>query len=220
MVLCVIQTIFENEHFLVVDKPSAWLTVPGREGARDPRPCLSLELRTTYRYLLPVHRLDFEVSGLVLFAKDEVAHRAANSWFEGRLVHKTYEALTEGDAPAAQGPVRWDSSLLRGKKRAYESPRGKPSLTIAQFSGMHSLGGVQAFVWRLEPLTGRSHQLRYELAKHGYSIIGDALYGSKRPYSENSIALRSVALDFRDCRDATVYGLPEKIEVKGICDVI
>ena len=65
----VLKIVFENPRFLVVDKPSGWLSVPGRQGEADPRPCLSRELRARGQ-VFPVHRLDEEVSGLILFARD------------------------------------------------------------------------------------------------------------------------------------------------------
>lgn len=206
-----LETFFENERFLVVDKPVGWLSVPGRTGQADPRHCLSVELRRLYPNSLPVHRLDQEVSGLVLFAKDREAHRVANCWFESRLIHKFYEALTEGVPPEATGPLVWESRLLRGKKRAYESPHGKLSQTRATWIGT----SAAAQKWLLEPLTGRSHQLRYELARHGYPILGDVLYGARISWPQG-IALRAVKLDFADCTDALDYGLPVSLQAKGL----
>ena len=78
--------IFENEALIVVDKPVNWLTTPARE-ADDPRPCLGRRLQDELGFrIFPVHRLDFEVSGLVLFAKTAAAHRLAQAWFEGGRV--------------------------------------------------------------------------------------------------------------------------------------
>lgn len=248
---------FENEHFLAADKPSGWLSVPSRQGAADPRPCLGVELAKAKGRLWPVHRLDEEVSGLVLFARHAEAHRVANAWFEGRQVHKRYEAWTEGQPPpsavvgtaqvaskvgAVDAWLRWESTLLRGKRRAYESPAGKPSVTLVRWLRTIALGGAQAQVWELEPLTGRGHQLRYELAKHGCPIVGDALYGAKTEFwaraghveqvggvaqaghaaqagsGVRAIALRARRLDFTECPNATAYGLPPQIEVQGLTD--
>ncbi len=215
-----VKTIFENQRFLAVDKPAGYLSIPGRTGAADPRPCLVTILRTQAGIdLLPVHRLDVEVSGLVLFAKDAQAHRAANAWFEARNIHKTYQAWTEGTAPATTEMLLWESLLQRGKKRTFESPHGKPSSTRAQWLAERRFKGTPIQLWQLEPLTGRSHQLRVELAKHGHPILGDELYGAKRPFRDGAIALRAVQIDFKACPGALEYGLPDFVEVEGLSDV-
>jgi tRNA pseudouridine32 synthase / 23S rRNA pseudouridine746 synthase len=204
--------LFQNEHFLAVDKRAGWLTVPSRFGAEDPRPCEGLDWeRQLGARLFPVHRLDEEVSGVLLFAKSPDSHRQANGWFEKHEVRKLYEAFTEGDkTPTDQEKFVWESLLLRGKKRAYEKPFGKKAVTEATFHGTLQEGPNFFNSWRLEPLTGRSHQLRYELSKHGWPIWGDSLYGSKIRFPiDGAIALRAVQLDFKKCEGIKRLGLPE-----------
>ena len=213
--------LFENEHFVAVDKPAAVLTVPGRQGQDDPRPCLANILRARLAVdLWPVHRLDFEVSGLVLFAKSAKAHRDSNTWFEERLIHKKYEAWSSGyvaDETQSRQVLEWKSTLLRGKKRAYESPHGKPSVTRATWLGQIRWRDLDVNSWRLEPLTGRSHQLRYEMSRYGFSILGDELYGSKIVFAASeTIALRAVELDLSGCFDAKQYDLPARITAPGL----
>lgn len=212
------ELIFENQNFVVADKPHGVLSVPGRLGAHgeDQRTVLGLELEKKLGRLWPVHRLDFEVSGLVLFARSSEAQKVASQWFEARAVHKFYEALSEGAAPEGETSFEWTSKLLRGKRRAYESPHGKPSVTRAWWQGESDFNGARAQRWRLEPLTGRPHQLRVELARHGYPIVGDELYGAKSRFGDHAIALRAVKIDFQACPQASSYGLPAAIEVKGL----
>jgi len=214
-----------SARFLVVDKPAGWLSVPGRD-TTDPsiQAALSQEL---CGQVWPVHRLDREVSGLILFAKDAKAHREANSWFEQRRVHKFYEAWTEVGAPGVsaersrdphrEGAVEeWTSKLLRGKRRAYESPHGKPAQTRVQWLGPGRWLDAPVQRWLVEPLTGRPHQIRCEFFRHGYPILGDTLYGASGQFLADSIALRAVRLDFSDCPSARDLGLPERIEAKGL----
>jgi tRNA pseudouridine32 synthase/23S rRNA pseudouridine746 synthase len=210
--------LFENEHFIAVDKPAGMLSVPSRMGKDDPRACAVQELEQMSKTAMPVHRLDVEVSGLLLFAKSPNAHRVANGWFEQRLIHKFYEAWTEGDTPPAEQRSEWRSTLLRGKRRAYESPHGKPSITRAVFVEKKNVAGVGSVLsWELEPLTGRSHQLRYELAHHGYPIIGDELYGAKSKFEPNGIALRAVRIDFRECLGAkSEFDLPDQVKAPSL----
>ena len=211
--------VFENEFFCVVDKPSGWLTVPSRQGAKDLRRCLLIEIcrEKKIKQLWPVHRLDFEVSGLVLFAKNPEAHRAANHWFEDRFVQKTYEALTSGETTMKPGAsIEWTSKILRGKKRAYESEHGKQAITKATFVEKKPFKDKEYLFWNLNPLTGRAHQLRFHLVKAGFPILGDKLYGSTDELAENVIALRAVHLDFTKCEDASKFQMPDTVAATGL----
>jgi tRNA pseudouridine32 synthase/23S rRNA pseudouridine746 synthase len=224
---------FENAHFVVVDKPPGWLSVPSRRGREDARPCagVALEVETGAR-IWPVHRLDVEASGLLLFAKHGEAHAAANGWFARREVEKTYEAWTEHrpDAPLRLGAARvgdvlrpnelvpgerfaWECRIKRGKRRSFVDPDGKPALTAAAWLGPRPGDGA-VFAWSLHPSTGRPHQLRLELFRHGFPILGDALYGAEAAFAPGAIALRATRLRFPPA--AAELGLPAAIETEGL----
>lgn len=183
-------------------------------GTTDPRPCVGLTLQAQLGCRLwPAHRLDEEVTGLLIFAKDAAAHKVLNAAFAEREVHKTYLATTCGPPPADAGlgeTQRWISRLLRGKKRAYVHPAGSEAVTLATLLAVRDDG----LHWRLQPLTGRAHQLRVELSRRGCPILGDRLYGSQRPYGAG-IALRAVALDFSASAAARALGLPERLQVEA-----
>lgn len=222
------QILFQNENFILLDKAALVLTTPSREGAVDPRPCLGTTLQEQLgQQIFPVHRLDYEVSGIVLFAKNPKAHVAANAWFEHKQVFKTYLALSEGPGfehipaqvknprvllnPAIGEGFLWKSRLLRGKKRSYEHASGKPSETKAVYRGLWP--ETKWHQWELHPLTGRPHQLRYELSAHGFPILGDVLYGAKESHLNPGIALRAVKIDFSKVPEAASFGLPAAFEV-------
>jgi len=213
-----IPLVFQNEFFLALDKPAGVLSVPGRQGRSDPRPDLvKLLSGMMIAEVRPVHRLDQAVTGILLYATREDAHRVANGWFAKRRIGKRYEALTEG-APSSsqrQGEIRrWETRILRGKKRAYESPAGKPAVTEACWLGTVTAGGCALQHWSLTPLTGRPHQLRFELARRGFPVWGDALYGAAGAFPvAEAIALRAVSLDFSACAEAAGFGLPHRLEV-------
>jgi tRNA pseudouridine32 synthase/23S rRNA pseudouridine746 synthase len=215
-----VPVVHESGSFLVVDKPSGWLSVPSRQGEEDERPCVGIFLqKESGRRIWPVHRLDLEVSGLLVFALNADAHRAASAWFEGREIRKTYDALVLSEevlehAAPGKGLERWESRLLRGKKRAYEHVAGKPSVTEARRLGPVTIAGSAAERWELHPLTGRAHQLRYEMGRRVGPLWGDALYGSKKDFPRPGIGLRAVRLDFG--RIADRLGLPERLEVEGL----
>ncbi len=136
-----------------------------------------------------VHRLDREVTGLLLFARTAAAHRTLSMAFESRSIHKQYEAWCEGQPTWQQ--AHFEDTLLRGKKRAYVHPAGKHAVTDAAVVGQASAGWTRI---ELSPLTGRSHQLRVHLANAELPIAGDALYGAKTAFLPNEIALRAVTL--------------------------
>ena len=219
---------FHNEHFLIAVKPTGILTVPDRGGVDSAHPVLGLQLQDELGVrLFPVHRLDLPVAGLVVFALNAEAHKIANTWFENRLVHKTYRAWTHAQSfahiPAHVGNPRhaitltsdmqfeWRGRIDRNKRRAFESPHGKSSLTLAQYLGRHSKHGH--LLWNAEPVTGRPHQLRLDLSRHGFPIVGDALYGSTMEFGRDRIALKAFRLDFSAIVETQRLGLPEQVQI-------
>ncbi len=200
-----LKIIFQNDHFVVVDKAAGVLTTPPR--FKDERPILGRDLEAHLQtQIFPVHRLDFEVSGLVLYALHAKAHSEANTQFENRNVQKTYQAVSEiqGSLDPRTGQwMDWKCKVLRGKKRTYESPHGQISWTQALCEGQFG----ENLHWTLRPVTGRSHQLRFDLSRHGFPVQGDSLYGAK-PLLENEISLRSTSLEFKDATWAKKFNLP------------
>lgn len=213
-----VKVIWQNEHWLVVEKPCEWLTVPSRLGEADARPCLGVELQKEIAgRIWPVHRLDFEVSGIVLFAKTSVGHRAANQWFENRRVCKIYEALGSGPVHLVKGSCEtWKVKLIRGKKRSYAAEHGDLAVTEATLCEVYSNGWS---FWQLKPITGRSHQLRFEMSRHGVPILGDELYGGSTEWTKPGIALRAVRIDFSAVPDVERFGLPEFLETDALIQV-
>lgn len=232
-----IKIIFQNKDVVVLDKPAGVLTTPSRAGADDQRSVLGVELQKTIGHqIFPVHRLDFEVSGLVMFALNAQAHKMTNRWFERRCVHKHYEALSLSQQNFSHIPANlpiartsfhaklgqsyeWKCQLLRGKRRAYEHAKGDLSLTKVSLVDEVSHRKVKEQIlwrWRLEPITGRSHQLRYEMSRHGYAIVGDGLYGSNQKWETDQIALRAVEIDFSEISDSDRLGLPAHLKTEGL----
>ncbi|MBO9513396.1 MAG: RluA family pseudouridine synthase [Variovorax sp.] len=172
-----LQVIHEDTHLLVLDKPAGLLCVPGR--GEDKQDCLSARAQRRWPDALVVHRLDMATSGLVLMARSLDMQRALGEAFAARQVNKRYEAIVDGampmhgewsliDAPLA---ADWPRRPLQKIDAA-----GKPSQT--RWRVKQRLPEREAtHVW-LEPLTGRSHQLRVHLLSIGHPILGDALYGS------------------------------------------
>jgi len=169
--------VYADDTLLVVDKPSGLLAVPGR-GA-DKQDCLAARVQVHYPDALIVHRLDMATSGLMVMARGPAAQRELSKAFAARAVNKRYIAVVAGrlDAPPeAWGTidlpiiVDWPNRPLRIIDHAH----GKPSLTRWRVLG-HDETGLNTRV-ELEPVTGRSHQLRVHLRELGHPILGDTLY--------------------------------------------
>ena len=176
--------IHEDAHLLVFDKPAGLLCVPGR--GEDKQDCLSARAQRRWPDALVVHRLDMATSGLVVMARGIEMQRALGDAFARREVHKRYEALVDGELPVTEEWALIDSPLMADWPRRpmqkidaagkASVTRWKALRTMALMGAGESAGNRTVSRVQLEPLTGRSHQLRVHLASIGHAILGDALY--------------------------------------------
>lgn len=185
------QILLERPDIVIVDKPAGLPSIADRFGSTSVQEQLQA-LRGEKLWV--THRLDREVTGILVFARTAEAHRALSMAFEQQRIHKTYLAYSGGQSPGEVGTsFTWKDLLLRGKKRAYVHPTGKPAHTDARFDGQAAWPNL--WQWTLEPRTGRNHQLRVHLASRGWPIAGDVLYGSTELWPLPGIALRAVRLE-------------------------
>jgi tRNA pseudouridine32 synthase/23S rRNA pseudouridine746 synthase len=198
--LTVLNLVHADETIVVVDKPAGLLAVPGRgEAGLDH---LALRVQRQFADARVVHRLDMATSGLMLFARGDGVQRQLNRAFAQRLVHKRYVAVVHGQVPADAGTI--DAPLAADwpnrPRQQVDRLRGKPSLTrwrvLARDDATTRL--------ELEPVTGRSHQLRVHLLSIGHPICGDLLYGppvptapvEPGPHAVERLLLHACALSF------------------------
>ncbi len=164
----------EDEALIVVEKPAGLLSVPGR--GEDMQDCMSLRLQTVFPDALTVHRLDMATSGLLVFARGPAMQRLLSKLFRERLIEKRYLAVVSGRMKSESGEIDLPISAdWPNRPRQKIDLLGKPSLT--RFEVLEQ-GNDMAHL-RLEPVTGRAHQLRIHLMAIGHTIVGDALYGGK-----------------------------------------
>lgn len=166
--------LYRDDDCVVALKPCGVASVPERAGDDA---CLSvlLEAQLGVR-IFPVHRLDKEVSGVILYALSEDAHRFFNRAFEKREVCKTYLAVVHGAVAAQQGMISRALREFGSGRMGVDDARGKPSETRFEVLRRTSLFSLV----RLRPLTGRRHQLRVHLYSIGHPIAGDDRYGEVR----------------------------------------
>ena len=163
-----------DDVLLIANKPADMLCVPGR-GA-DKQDSLTTRIQQIYPDALNVHRLDMATSGLLVMARNKDAHRQLSMAFAERQVAKRYVAQVAGTPQAVSGyidlPLVADWPNRPRQKVCYE--QGKPSLTRWRLLKSAADGGCSFF--GLEPVTGRSHQLRVHLAGIGHPILNDVFY--------------------------------------------
>lgn len=170
--------VYQDPYLLVINKPPGLLSVPGRQS--DYQDSALLRLGRRYPELRAVHRLDFETSGLLMFARNRPVQAALQRLFETRQVKKTYLAQLQHELPDCleneqiiEAPIAPDPAR-RGCYRVDNA--GRPARTRWRCEP-----GSQSRL-RLWPETGRSHQLRVHLFQVlGSAILGDPKYGQGQP---------------------------------------
>ena len=190
----VLTPIFVDAHLLVLDKPAGLLTVPGR-GA-DKADCLWTRAQMQWSDALVVHRLDMATSGLVLFARNLDMQRRLSMAFAAREVHKRYVAVVEGVMAQDLGEINLPlaADWPRRPLQVVDHVHGKASLTRWRVRARDPVA-VRTRV-ELEPVTGRTHQLRVHLQAIGHTIVGDALYGApSSPGAAPRLLLHATQLD-------------------------
>ena len=181
-----------DEALLVVDKPAGLLSVPGRgeEGLIN----LTAQVQAEQPDALIVHRLDQATSGLMLFARSIAMQRVLSMAFASRQVHKRYVAVVMGSVEQDSGRI--DAPLLadwpRRPRQRVDLQQGKPALTHWRVLERHA----DHTRLELEPVTGRSHQLRVHLMFIGHPIVGDTLYAPE-PQRAPRLLLHATQLSLR-----------------------
>ncbi|GAC1557775.1 MAG: hypothetical protein NVS2B9_20280 [Myxococcales bacterium] len=174
-----VRILYRDDLVLAIDKPAGLTTVPGRTSNGDPP--LSALVREVSRDALPVHRLDRDTSGVVLFALGPAAHRALSISFESRRAEKTYLALCRGALLAATRCELPLAEARRGGMRiATEGDLSQPARTdFAPLEHFETHGGL---TWlEARPRTGRTHQIRVHLAALEHALAVDPRYGDAAP---------------------------------------
>lgn len=181
-----ISIVYEDDHLAIVMKP-AGMVVSGNQ-FKTLEHCLIDEFKMpdspdALAWGLPVHRLDAPTSGLVLFAKTNQCRRELGTMFENNEIHKTYHAVVHGTMED-----QTISSPVDGKEA---SSKARFCSSVPSF-----INGTLSLV-KLEPETGRTHQLRIHCASVNSPIVGDKLYGSSAgTFTHKGLFLAATSLRF------------------------
>lgn len=192
------QVLYRDEHILVADKPHFLPVIPS---GRFLHQTLLVRLRKTYNVesLVPIHRLDRETAGVVMFSVNPGTRGHYTSLFRDRNVTKVYEAL----APTMRDltiPTTRRSRLVRGEPFFRMKEVSGVANSETHISPLRNLGCNT--LYKLVPVTGRKHQLRVHLAALGIPIINDKLYPAMSPSDDddfsNPLKLLAKSLSFQD----------------------
>lgn len=195
-----LRVVMADDDLVVVDKPSGMPSVPARTPF-DP-PDVATVLAAEFGSLEAAHRLDRDTSGLLVLARSPASRSALGRAFEVGLVAKRYWAAVHGTPPEPCGEIHLPlaDDALRPPRKRVDPIMGRRAVTKWRTLGATAGRSHVLTLVELEPLTGRSHQLRVHLAWMGCPIVGDRLYGpSDRPGVR--LALHASALGLPHPRD-------------------
>ena len=189
-----LKIIHVDDGLVVVDKPSGLLSVPGR--GEDKQDCVISRLLRDFPEAMIAHRLDMSTSGLLVVARGEAMQKAMYKLFRDRAVDKRYLATVAGVVEADAGEI--DLPLIcdwpNRPRQMVSHELGKPSRT--RFRVIERSPAAQLTLIELEPVTGRSHQLRVHLAALGHPILGDELYAGAAAERAPRLLLHAAEIAF------------------------
>lgn len=169
-----ISLLFEDDDVIAVDKPDGIASIPER--TPDQTDLLSRLTEQRGAPLWVVHRLDKEVSGVILFAKNAAMHRLLNDQFQEKKIDKTYIAIVHGRVTADHGVIDKAIRACGSSRMAVDEQRGKSAQTRYRVLTRTQ----QTSLLKVCPQTGRRHQIRVHLYSIGHPLVGDPRYGDKQ----------------------------------------
>lgn len=193
-----VDVLFEDADLIAVVKPSGMPTANAPAGRTSLFTILKARLGQD-SFVGVVSRLDAAVSGVVVMAKSQAAAAHLSEQFRNRSVTKRYSAIVTGRFPAPLGDwAEWTNWLIRpaGSGATTAVMAGTDEAQEAKSLARVVRRGGEVSLVELEPITGRRHQLRVQLASRGCPIVGDRLYGSRLPYPlPGCIALHATQIE-------------------------
>jgi 23S rRNA pseudouridine1911/1915/1917 synthase len=220
-----IPIVFENEDFLVINKPAGVLVHSTKYDEKS----LVEWLIKRYPYIVCVgedknrpgivHRLDKDTSGLLLIAKNQKAFDYFKKLFQERKIKKGYLALVYGEIKNKKGvidkPIGIVASSIKRSTAAQKMKELKEAITEYEVIKVFEWGKEKLTLLRVFPKTGRTHQIRVHLASIGHPIVGDKIYGRKKEKIAVRLFLHAYLLEFPSPNGTTLRleaDLPEDLE--------
>ncbi len=196
-----LEVLYEDNHIIVVNKKAGDLVQGDKTGDKPLGEFVKSYLREKYNkpgniFCGVIHRLDRPVSGAVIFAKTSKALTRMNKLFREKTIQKTYWAIVE------KTPLKKEDRLehyliknqQKNKSRAYSKPYEGALKSVLDYAVLKTLDRYTLL--KVEPISGRHHQIRVQLSTIGCCIKGDLKYGAKRSNKDASISLHAREISF------------------------
>tara|TARA_B110000977_G_scaffold85026_1_gene113532 strand:- start:4764 stop:5435 length:672 start_codon:yes stop_codon:yes gene_type:complete len=196
-----LEVLYEDNHIIVVNKKAGDLVQGDKTGDKPLGEFVKSYLREKYNkpgniFCGVIHRLDRPVSGAVIFAKTSKALTRMNKLFREKTIQKTYWAIVE--KPPLKKEDRLEHYLIKNqqknKSRAYSKPYEGALKSVLDYAVLKTLNRYTLV--KVEPISGRHHQIRVQLSTIGCCIKGDLKYGAKRSNKDASISLHAREISF------------------------
>lgn len=191
-----LKVLYEDNHLIAVVKPAGILVQGDESGDESLMDVVKTYLKEKYQkpgnvFLGLIHRLDRNVSGIVIFAKTSKGASRLSEQFRSHSTKKIYHALVEGHLAKAEGVLKDFLDKDEKNMKAVISKKGKEA--ILSYHVVKEIGSNTLV--RIELETGRFHQIRAQFAHAGHPLVGDVKYGAHSPLPDQKIALSATELE-------------------------
>ncbi len=196
-----LEVLYEDNHLIAVNKPAGLVVQDNEHGLASLEHHVKSYIKIKYNkpgavFLGCIHRLDTNVTGIVLFARTSKALTRMNDQFKNRLIQKTYAALIRRKPQPMAGTLEhWlKKDPKQNKTKLYHEQQDGSKKAILHYEFINTAN--HCFLLKVRPITGRPHQIRVQLARTFTGIVGDVKYGQTKPTSDKSIYLHALGLSF------------------------
>lgn len=183
-----LEILFEDEDYVIINKPAGLLTLPDRFNPSLPN--LYSILKSKYEKIWTIHRLDADTSGVIVFAKNQKAHRNLSIKFEKREVKKIYLAIVNGALESQNGSINLPLAERKDQKGTMKVYRYKGKKAITNYKVLEKFRNFSLV--EIELMTGRMHQIRVHFQAIGHPLVVDPIYGGREAFFLSEIKSRYI----------------------------
>ncbi|QDL54490.1 pseudouridine synthase [Rhodoferax aquaticus] len=211
--------LWEDEHLVVVDKPHFLPVMPSGKYLQE-TVLVRLKNRLGLSMLSPIHRIDRDTAGLVLFAKQAATRSAYQNLFRDRAVHKTYHAIAPW-APELPWPLERRSRIVCSSHFMQQTEVEGVANSLTHVSPLEI--GVRYARYQLSPVTGQRHQLRVHMAALGLPLVGDGIYPTLTAEDQtdyaNPLQLLAFSMSFTDPITQKAHSFESKRRLRSLSEL-